>query len=433
MPFQSKFRHVFGDQPKVEGRYNDLKSPYTSGEGSYCAANPDYFAVSKAGGGGPVYVHPVKETGRPKYKVVNVHKGKALDFQFHPFVNNILGIASEDATLSLTQFPTEMKEDVNTPTVVMAGHTKKVHLMKFSPSANNIMISAAWDKTIKLWDVTSGSSSVELQTVDSVAFSMDWMRDSSLVGATFKDQALRLYDPRTNEIASVIEGCMEGKKTSKIFFFEKFGWVGATGFNKSAKRQVKIWDMKNMEKPIYSQVVDQQSSVLLPYIDIDTNMFYMFGKGDGSVMFNELVNDNRVLYQLGSFRDPEPQKGGAFMPKRGLDTTKCEVARFFKLTKNSVIPVSFVVPRKTGSTIFQADIYPDTDAGVPALSAEEYMAGGNGVNPTKSMDPSNSGSGPAAVAFEAKKPYGELVTENEELKARIAELEKKLASLSSEA
>jgi len=103
MPFNSKFRHVFGDEPKADQTFADVKAPYTSGEGSYCAANGRYWAVSKAGGGGPVYVHPHSKPGRnSSYKTVNVHKGKALDFQFHPFVENILGVASEDCSLSIT-------------------------------------------------------------------------------------------------------------------------------------------------------------------------------------------------------------------------------------------------------------------------------------------------------------------------------------------
>merc|ERR1712156_740170 len=120
--------------------------------------------------------------------------------------------------------------------------------------------------------------------------------------------------------------------------------------------------------------------------------------GDGSVTYHEFVNTSRVLYDLGSFRNPDPQKGGAFVPKRALDTQKCEIARFMRLTKNAVSPVSFVVPRKSGKDIFQADIYPDTDAGVPAMSAEEYLAGKVGKNPTMSMDPANKGSAPGSAA-----------------------------------
>lgn len=431
MPFQSKFRHVFGDMPKMDMAFQDVKAPYTSGEGSYCAANGKYWAVSKAGGGGPVYVHPHSKPGRQTYKTVNVHKGKALDFQFHPFVENIIGVASEDCTLSITQFKDDMPDDVTTATVVMSGHLKKVQLMKFAPSANNILASTSWDKCVKIWDVTNGECKMTYEGLAQPAFSMAWKQDSSLLAVTAKDKSLRMFDPRNPEAAVVQEDAVGGTKSTKCAWFDKFGWIVQTGFTKAAKREWIIWDTKKMGTPLKRTVIDQQSSVLMPWVDHDTNMLYLFGKGDGSVTYHEFVNTSRVLYDLGSFRNSDPQKGGAFVPKRALNTSKCEVARFMRLTKNAVVPISFIVPRKSGADIFQSDIYPDTDSGLPAMSGEDYLGGESKVNATMSMDPANRGSAPSGsgVTFEAKKPYGELVAENEDLKKRIAELEKELKAL----
>merc|ERR1739842_170823 len=75
------------------------------------------------------------------------------------------------------------------------------------------------------------------------------------------------------------------------------------------------------------------------------------------------------------------------LAKRACDVWKCEVNRFFKLTKTSIIPVSFVVPRKSGADVFQEDIYPDTYAGKPALTADEWLKGANKEPITMSMDP----------------------------------------------
>lgn len=63
------------------------------------------------------------------------------------------------------------------------------------------------------------------------------------------------------------------------------------------------------------------------------------------------------------------------MPKRGLNTSLCEVFRFYKLhaTRPVVEPLSMIVPRK--SSMFQQDIYPDTAAPTPALTADEWLSG----------------------------------------------------------
>ena len=38
----------------------------------------------------------------------------------------------------------------------------------------------------------------------------------------------------------------------------------------------------------------------------------------------------------------EPQRGCAFVPKKGLDTGNCEIMRFLRLTQNAVEPVTYV-------------------------------------------------------------------------------------------
>merc|ERR1712228_427590 len=201
------------------------------------------------------------------------------------------------------------------------------------------------------------------------------------------------------------------------------GWIGCTGFSKSARRQLKMWDLKDMSKPIYSTDIDQVSSVLMPYYDNDHGLLYMSGKGDGSVTFGEVINDNRKYYQLGSYRATDPQKGGGWMAKRSCNVWQCEVNRFFKLTKNSVIPISFRVPRKSGADVFQDDTY----AGKPALNAEEWLGGANKdpilttMDPEKKEDDDSSG-----YKFEKKKTYQELEEENKALKERVKELEAQL-------
>jgi coronin-1B/1C/6 len=60
------------------------------------------------------------------------------------------------------------------------------------------------------------------------------------------------------------------------------------------------------------------------------------------------------------------------LPKRACNAMRCEVARFVKLTSDSVEPISFIVPRK--EVTFQEDIFPEAFAGVAALTVRR--AGG---------------------------------------------------------
>ena len=139
------------------------------------------------------------------------------------------------------------------------------------------------------------------------------------------------------------------------------------------------------------------------------------------------------MHFIDDARSNDPQKGLALLPKRNVDTTVCEIGRYLRLLTNWCEIVSFQVPRKADT--FQKDIYPETYAGIPSMSADEWLAGGNKPPVLKSLQP---GAGGAAMsspkAFVAAKTPS--AAEVEALRAqtvaqaaRIAELEAELAQL----
>jgi len=424
------YKHLFAEQPKPEFTFQDLKKPYTSGEGCYVAASPTLFAVSLAGGGGPVMIHRHDKPGRLKtgHHVLNVHTGKVLDFQFNPFIDNFLACASEDCTVTVTELPEDpddLKENIGTADVKLGGHAKRVHLLKWHPTALNIMATSSWDKTIKLWNVATAECVQTYDDMKEPTLSMDFNADGSLLATTTKGKLVKIFDPRNPKDNVAEFECCEGTKSSKIFWAESANFIGATCYNRMAKRKLRLWDCRNYGKPVVDDVLDQMTSINMPYYDSENKLLFTAGKGDGSISYYQL-GAKKPYKLISSFRSSEPQKGGCFVPKRALDTSKCEIARYLKLTKNSVVPLSFCVPRKTGADIFQEDIFPDCFSGKPSLSAEEYMEGKNAGKVLMNMDPSKRDD-TEKVTFEKKKTYAELVAENADLLARIADLEAKLA------
>jgi len=252
-----------------------------------------------------------------------------------------------------------------------------------------------------------------------------------MLAATSKDKCLRIFDPRKPDDAMGVVGAFGGIKATKCFFVNAYGCVGSTGFSKSAKRELKMWDLRNIEKPIYDQGLDNASSVLIPNMDDDLNILYLAGKGDNSVSYYELRNDDKICHYLSLYRDGVPQKGGGWVYKRGLSVMKCEVQRFLKLTKDSVVPISFIVPRKSGGDVFQEDIYPNCRSAKPGLSADEWSSGNNADPNTMSMDPEErkDDGGADDVAFNKKATYDEVVAENMELKKKVKELQDEIALL----
>ncbi len=74
---------------------------------------------------------------------------------------------------------------------------------------------------------------------------------------------------------------------------------------------------------------------------------------DGNIRYFEFVQDR--FEPLSEYKSGDPQRGLAFLPKRGVNTHENEVMRAFKTVNDSYIePVSFIVPRR--AEVFQNDI-----------------------------------------------------------------------------
>lgn len=419
----------------------------TSGESTYAKANGIFFAVGKQGGGGPVYIQRLDQPGRFKANapLLSVQKGKIIDLDFHPFIDNMLATAGEDCKIHVTQFPmTGLTETITKPNVSIGGHSKKISLIQFNPTAKSIIASGAYDKTVKIFNIETSSMVNNFGEIQDNIYSLEWNKNGSMLAITSKQRSsdpnskssivkLSLFDPRNSKETCISFEAFDGIKSSKCFWVPSFNWIGAVGFSKSARRMLKIWDPRNYEKPLYQHVVDQQSSILCPKMDYDLNVLYLAGKGDSTISYWELANDEKLVHSLSAYRDTLPQKGGAWVAKRGLDVFKCEVQRFLKLTNNSIQPISFIVPRKSGQDIFQDDIYPDCFAGKAALTSNEWINGENKDPITMSMNPDDrkeeNEEKQNNEVFTAKPSYEKIENENIMLKNKVTELEQTIKEL----
>ena len=124
---------------------------------------------------------------------------------------------------------------------------------------------------------------------------------------------------------------------------------------------------------------------------------------DGNIRYYELENDKFEF--LSEHKSGDPQRGIAFMPKRGVNMHENEVARAYKTVNDSYIePVSFIVPRRSEN--FQDDIYPPTIGLTPAMGPSEWLAGKEAIPPKISMASLYDGEGLQEVSGVEEKPSG---------------------------
>ena len=218
-------RHIYGQAAKRPGQYGDLQRALTSGESQYVKCNGKFWAYGKSTGGAPVFVRRLADVGRqPKdAKYVSTHKGRLTDFDFHPFIENIIATSSDDCKVNINQFPIDgLTEHVTKASGYMSGHKKKVSLIKFHPAANNVIASASYDRTVKIWNIETSACLGTMSECGDNIYSMDWNKDGSMLGVTGKDKILRVYDPRQQDSVLEIEafGGIKSRYTpSSCFLF----------------------------------------------------------------------------------------------------------------------------------------------------------------------------------------------------------------------
>ena len=153
-------------------------------------------------------------------------------------------------------------------------------------------------------------------------------------------------------------------------------------------------------------MLDSISGVCMPFWDDGTQCLYLAGKGDGNIRYFEYENDKFEF--LSQYQSSDPQRGVAFLPKRGVNTRENEVMRAFKTVNDSYIePISFIVPRR--AEVFQDDIYPPTFGNKPAVSGADYFQGKDGVPPKIDLASIYAGEEPTEIASEYKPSAPETV------------------------
>jgi coronin-1B/1C/6 len=429
----SKFRHVHGEPAALKDCFTELR-PETTGEGNYIKSNSTYWAMAVQGGGGPVIVHPIKNPIRfpAAPSVLNVHKAKVLDMDFSPFHENLIATGSEDSSIKVSQIPGDgapLEDHITQEAANLSGHEKRVGMLHWHPVADNILASSGYDNVIKVWDVEAQSEALSFNGHPDFIQSFEWNRKGSQIATTCKDKNIRIYDPRNSGAVATVEG-HQGSKSSRIVWMENHNVLAACGFSKTSVRKILLWDPRNLGAAISEVELDQSAGVLMPFYDEDTSVLYVAGKGDGNIRYFEIVDEAPFIHSLDEFRSNTPHKGVCFSPKTAVDYMGCEVALCFRVLRDVVEPVHFVVPRK--SELFQTDLFPDTYAGKAALTNAAYLEGKDAdpvVLPLQEAAAGVKSASGSAVTFKAKKSPAELEKELAEALARIKELEAEVARL----
>ncbi|KAL1768805.1 chemokine-like receptor 1 [Sigmodon hispidus] len=243
---QSKFRHVFGQAVKNDQCYDDIRVSRVTWDSSFCAVNPRFVAIIiEASGGGAFLVLPLHKTGRidKSYPTVCGHTGPVLDIDWCPHNDQVIASGSEDCTVMVWQIPENgLTLSLTEPVVILEGHSKRVGIVAWHPTARNVLLSAGCDNAIIIWNVGTGEALINLDDMHSdMIYNVSWNRNGSLICTASKDKKVRVIDPRKQEIVAEKEKAHEGARPMRAIFLAD-GNVFTTGFSRMSERQLALWN-----------------------------------------------------------------------------------------------------------------------------------------------------------------------------------------------
>jgi WD40 repeat protein len=86
-----------------------------------------------------------------------------------------------------------------------AGHIDPVTCLAFSPDGNRIA-SSSIDKTVRVWDVSTGVCVMILEGHRSGVLAVAYSKRGTFIASGGKDMRIRLWDANSGVTVSVIEG-----------------------------------------------------------------------------------------------------------------------------------------------------------------------------------------------------------------------------------
>ncbi len=250
-----------------------------TGDQQYIKASSKYFAVALFGGGGLVYVGRHDRPGRfvpGSTPTLHGHLGAILDFNWNPFDDSMLATASEDTTIKLWSVPEEWEPidakgvskegtDITESVVDLIGHSKRVNLLRFHPTASNVLASTSSDYTVKLWDIESSQEFTTFDEMQDLCHDIIWDHRGDNYATACKDKTVRFVEARASRVTARIGQAHDGVKDAKVVYLGESGKVLTTGHSKATGREVKIWDLQNLSiGPIQTERIDTACRCILP-------------------------------------------------------------------------------------------------------------------------------------------------------------------------
>ncbi|KAG4075646.1 hypothetical protein HA402_003471 [Bradysia odoriphaga] len=360
----SKFRHLKGTPGHKSTHIENIRniSRQIPGECNGFHANHKRVAVPISGPGGKIAVYELSKPGRLPDGVIPslVNGSNIMDFQWNPFDASMLAVACDDGIVKMWRIPDEgLNEPTNVPESELPAHSDKIYFIRFHPLAKNVLLTASYDMSIKLWCLETMTEKLCLKGHTDQIFDFAWSPCGVYGASVCKDGKIRIYNPRKSENPIAEGPGPVGTRGARISYAIEGHYILCTGFDKVSERQISIYTVNDLTTPLNTVGLDVAPAILMPFYDEDSSTLFVTGKGDSTIYAFEITDEAPHICPLSHHRVSTLHQGLSFLTKNHCDVTAVEFAKALRLTNNTIEPLSFTVPR-IKNELFQDDLFPPT-------------------------------------------------------------------------
>lgn len=229
----------------------------------------------------------------------------------------------------------------------LAGHEKKVDIVKFHPFVSDLLLTGsryaaathlppvanhvrASDQTLRLWDFREMREIQVLEGFEEAPQSVSWSFRGTMIANAARDGTVTLFDPRAKAFpVQTTKTAYAGNKSITVNFTNDASDLLVTGFTKSGDRELSLWDSRNMSAPLSSLSAGDAPGALQPFVDPTIGAVYVASRGEGMKVYE--VGADRKLVHVGDAKTEKTQTAVAMLPKKMCDVNRVEIGVFLKL------------------------------------------------------------------------------------------------------
>ncbi|XP_071617519.1 coronin-7 isoform X1 [Heliangelus exortis] len=372
----SKFRHTEARLPRREAWIGGIRAGSITSCGNQLKASSSWIAFS-AEAAGVLGIVPLEceDGGKRTVSQLCCHSDVVTDFDFSPFDQLLLATGSADEMVKVWRLPQSSQDMPSVAGLALGPVGCPVDVLQFHPTGDGVLASGAGEG-VTLWDLGQQQPLTALGSHGDQLQSLSWKPDGRLLGTSCKDKKLRIFDPRASPAASQSILGHEHNKDSRLLWMGSSDCLISVGFSQMREREVKLWDTRQFSGAMLTVTLDTSPGVAIPLYDPDTGLLVLAGKGENLLYCFEAAPTQPALTQVTQCRTEGSTRGLAAVPRLALDVMACEVLRVLQLSDTAIVPISYVVPRKSTQE-FHEDLFPDCAGTLPATTAQAWWAGDN--------------------------------------------------------